>query len=285
MSYEKLLANISIAVEAKFNDISTRYNFDYGDEFEIAICELLQSILPNKYGICRGFILTENDSYIGDDIIIYDRDRFPTIRLLDNGKFDKKQEIPIEAVYAYIEAKHSLVIGNKTNISTALQQVSNYKRLPREKRDIATIDHYVSIKGDISITTRPDWPTFSNPHFGVIVSRNLKFEDGRVASYQDLVDFIKSLKVPDGTISPDLIIAGEDSLFIAAREEEDKSVTIESPFIHDKFILHPFEVKSHAFSIGIVNILHALDNIRLHHMPYLNIIGKGIRSKKTSNPT
>lgn len=133
MAYQKLIENISIAIESQFKEISTRYNFDYGDEFEIALCELLSKILPSKYGICRGFVVTEDEQFGGDDIIIYDKERFPTLRLLGKNKFEKKQDIPIEAVYAYIEAKHTLFLNEKKNgqsIYKAFEQVDKIKVFP-----------------------------------------------------------------------------------------------------------------------------------------------------------
>jgi hypothetical protein len=53
------------------NSIKADYNFDYGDEFEIAICEILRSFLPIKYGICRGCIVaSKGDSILGYQNII-----------------------------------------------------------------------------------------------------------------------------------------------------------------------------------------------------------------------
>jgi hypothetical protein len=42
-------------VEARLQDIEAIYNFDLGDEFEVAICALPEHILPAKYGVCREF--------------------------------------------------------------------------------------------------------------------------------------------------------------------------------------------------------------------------------------
>ena len=45
-----------------------------------------------------------------DDIIIYERNRFPLLRLINESDFCRKQQVPVESVYAYIEAKHSLTL-------------------------------------------------------------------------------------------------------------------------------------------------------------------------------
>jgi hypothetical protein len=283
MSYNKLIENLAKSVESKFGEISSRYNFDKGDEFEIALCELFHSILPSKYGICRGFIVTETDSFAGDDIIIYDKDRFPTIRLLESGKFDKKHEIPVEAVYAYIEAKHTIVIdGKDSNLAKAIEQVSTFKKLPREKRPLVSLDHYTKITGNFSTEGRQYWPDHYNPSYGAIISRNIKFSNGQPASFTDFVTFIKTLVLTKGSLSADLIVAGKDTLFIPALPIKEGEITIESPFVHDRYILHPFETLDYAFSIGIVNILYALDNIKLDKMPYLKIIGNAVKAKKSN---
>ena len=96
--------------ESLFELIAARYNFDYGDEFEFALCDALRAILPERFGVCRGFIVASDGRSAGDDLIIFDRIRFPTLRLLRQDSFARKEQIPVEAVYAYIEAKHTLVL-------------------------------------------------------------------------------------------------------------------------------------------------------------------------------
>ena len=42
----------------------------------------------------------------GDDIITYDQELYPTLRFLDSdNQYAQKEQIPVEVVYAYIEAK------------------------------------------------------------------------------------------------------------------------------------------------------------------------------------
>ena len=202
MAYNKLIENIAKAVESKFDEISVRYNFDNGEEFEIALCELLSTILPSKYGVCRGFAVSQDDQFAGDDIIIYDKERFPTIRLLEAGKFDKKHEIPVEAVYAYIEAKHSLIVDdNETNISKALEQVFNIKNLKRAKRNLLTLDHNINLGDAFSVNQSPHWPPHANPFYTAIVSRNIKNKKGEAASFDEFTSFIKKLQTPKNILA------------------------------------------------------------------------------------
>ncbi|WP_414155929.1 hypothetical protein [Pseudomonas sp. BNK-44-a] len=38
-------------VEARLQDIEAIYNLDLGVEFELALCALLEDVLPAKYGV------------------------------------------------------------------------------------------------------------------------------------------------------------------------------------------------------------------------------------------
>ncbi|UCS95037.1 hypothetical protein KZP23_08515 [Echinicola marina] len=116
----------------RLEDIEAEFNFDYGDEFEIAICEILRSFLPQKFGICRGFVVDSKGNTAGDDIIIYDQERFPTLKLVHRNDYSRKEKIPIEAVYAYIEAKHNILINddpNKCVLRKAIAQCTSVKEL------------------------------------------------------------------------------------------------------------------------------------------------------------
>jgi hypothetical protein len=53
----------------------------------------------------------------GDDIITYECHLFPTARFLLDCDFSLKEQVPVEAVAAYIEAKHALEIEGDTNSS------------------------------------------------------------------------------------------------------------------------------------------------------------------------
>jgi len=83
------------------------HNFDYGDEFEIALCEVLRTILPGRAAVCRGYVIAQDGRMAGDDIIVFDATRFPVLRALGDD-LSRKEKVPAEAVLAYIEAKHTL---------------------------------------------------------------------------------------------------------------------------------------------------------------------------------
>ena len=161
MKYRNYLETLAKAVKHRFEQISAHYNFDNGDEFEIALCDLLREILPSKYGICRGHVISVDGQSAGDDLIIYDSERFPTLRIFPQERYDTKQDIPIEAVYAYIEAKHTLHINGDIHdgqsLLKACSQVATVKRIC-ETREQRLPEHiYPYFKSNISFGERPDW--------------------------------------------------------------------------------------------------------------------------------
>ena len=47
--YRNFIKNLSDRIDSKFTSISAHYNFELGDEFEIALCEYFQELLPEKF--------------------------------------------------------------------------------------------------------------------------------------------------------------------------------------------------------------------------------------------
>lgn len=169
MLYDSYILNLTNKIIKRFDDILVEHNFDYGDEFEITLCEVLREFLPNKYGICRGFVVISDGSKEGDDIIIFDQERFPTLRLLRRDAFKIKEQIPIEAVYAYVEAKHSLTSDAFTK---AVSQIIKVKQLcsKRDKQKLYQIDPYI----DTNIRPRywvEHLPEYRNPIFAIELLR------------------------------------------------------------------------------------------------------------------
>ncbi len=46
-------------------------NIDRGEEFELALCQVLRTAIPQKYGICRGFVVNRAGDVAGDDTVIF----------------------------------------------------------------------------------------------------------------------------------------------------------------------------------------------------------------------
>ena len=278
--YNDYLKNISSKYESLVGDISANYNFELGTDFELVICEVLKKILPKKFGVCRGFLVSSDGRTEGDDIIIYDRFRFPQIRLFDENDLAHKQEIPIEAAYAYIEAKNSLINGqdskNKNrSFRKALNQVSKVKALVNSRETINVknaFNPYISIEVS-KAKGRNHWPENINPFFTAIISPQVKGENGN--KIENSNDVISSLKGSyEDECSPDLIIAGKNVCFLPfVNNDETKSNTYHSPFyIEGKSNLSAHSIDEHAFSVGMCSLLYALDAICLGIMPWPSVI-------------
>lgn len=280
MKYRNYLQELANAFNRRFEQISTHYNFEHGNEFEIALCYVLRDILPQKYGICRGFVVPAQGLAAGDDIIIYDSFRFPKLRIFSEETYELRQNIPVEAVYAYIEAKHTLHLNNdindKQSIVRASFQVSDVKSIPREQREANFL--YPYFKADISFE-RPYWPSNLNPIFGAVIGRQVKKSarskkalDAQ-SSHSVLSNSLFSSKMPP----PDLIVAGDSNILVP------RVITPEGPMMLSPFYvegvtetLRVIPTKGLAFAIGICMLLYALDTIDLGRMPWEAIINEGL---------
>src|SRR5687767_3822164 len=97
-TYGGYIERLSRKVEARLTDIEAIFNFDLGAEFELVMCALLEDILPAKFGVCRGFIISEDGRSAGDDLIIYDKMSCPMLRASISRQYSVKEQIPVEAV-------------------------------------------------------------------------------------------------------------------------------------------------------------------------------------------
>ena len=103
---------------------------------------LLRIILPSQFGICRGFVVAQDGERAGDDTIIFDRVRFPTLAMRGQDDFSWKEYIPIEAVFGYLEAKYTLNLDGDDGQSLAksTRQVAAVKPLYNRRRRIEYSD-------------------------------------------------------------------------------------------------------------------------------------------------
>jgi hypothetical protein len=237
-------------VEARLTDIETVYNFDFGDEFEVAICLLLKDILPSKYGICRGFVVSEAGDTAGDDLIIYDRMACPTLRTSQSLEFAVKQQVPMEAVYAYIECKHS--INKEETLEKAMKQVRGVKSLLLSRESLPN-ENYESDGPKYNGKVR-DWPRqqprYKNQPFCVIATRHFS------AEWPTKIELSES--------TPDLIILGTNHL--ATQSVILGPDGIKGALFYDSDFWSGLRLESvdkNAWGIGIVLLLQALSMIEL----------------------
>ena len=273
--YDNFIVNLAARIRNRLDEISADYNFDYGDEFEIAICELLRSFLPNKYGICRGFVVNKNGIKAGDDIIIYDQERFPTLKQISKEDWARKENVPIEAVYCYIEAKYSLDVGNSndSNFQKAIQQVKDVKELvlQREKYELHKYDtyHSVSEPKNLPYGISP----YRNPVFTMIISRfvtkDKKYLDDKDEISRLINAFIKETRV--GGNSPEGIVVGKSHYISTSVNHiiQNNPSRFVIPNAINQYMM--IEKEDLSLAIGFVHLYAAIDWIRLDKMPWEEI--------------
>jgi hypothetical protein len=280
--YNSYIRILSEKFNRRLEDISGTYGFEYGIEFELAICEILRSFLPLKYGICRGFVVTESGEMAGDDIIIYDQERFPTLRMNDKENFSRKEQIPIEAVYAYIEAKHTLILGksdSKSSINNAVSQVNKIKELcnQREKVGIFQLDpHLPEFKNDIICD---DLPKYRNPIFTAIISRYVAFEKptNRLTDVDEINKLLFSKDIDKSIYNPELIITGKSNYLATGYYfDEKKKDGIETLFsLPDKENFYGVHIAENlTYGLFLAYLIHAIDYTRLGRMPWGKMINQ-----------
>lgn len=278
MKYRDYTRTISERFSAFLDEIAAEHNFEIGSEFEIALCKTLRRALPSKYGICRGYVVAADGTSAGDDIIIYDHERFPNLRVLEDTGFTQKEYVPIEAAYAYLEAKNSLTLdGDKSTLAKALEQVSNVKGLVAQRERVGlsqAVDPHLNIGSLRARAGSPDeWPNVLNPFVGVVVARHVRESKGKspldsIAIRNRISDLRFTMEYP-----PDLIIAGEDVVGLPCTTGGDGDEQYDSPFFSaGRCHITVVEQQGLAFGVGVCSLLHALDRIRLGRMPWRQII-------------
>ena len=266
--YNNFLPEFQTKIETFFSTIKATFNFDLGPEFEVQICKMLRSFLPSKYGICRGFVVSKNGDKVGDDVIIFDQDKFPTLRLLPKDDFSLKEEIPIEAVYAYLEVKHNLTAES---LSKAIQQVIAVKRLVSRREKVNLYQHDQYITSDL----RPPillhhLPTYRNPIFCAVIGR---FSNSLDKS-DEVNDFLLSQlnyweKLSNYEFYPELIVGGANNIMCTSFEQESETKpTIFHLSEREKSGYQVLKKDGLAFAIFFTHLMAAIDFVRLGKMPW-----------------
>ncbi len=134
---ERLLQEFEFAKRETVDDpVKTKH----GDCAELIYREHLEQILPARFGVTKGYIITSDQSYAEDliewDIIIYDKFQSPTL-FVRSEDGTKRRGIPIPYVLAAIEVKSRLT---KASAETAGQQLARLRKLEMEDSDEETED-------------------------------------------------------------------------------------------------------------------------------------------------
>ena len=257
--------------------IRVEHNFEYGNEFEVALCKVLRKILPEKYGICRGYLTDIDGNVAGDDIIIFDQVRFPTIALREKNDYSRKEYIPIESAYAYIEAKYSLNLwgSDGQTLQKALSQVAEVKKivLKRESVPLGAVHSNLTIVNS-NLQVPFGWPKIRNPFYSAVIASNIRKEKGNNTelSQKDVFDSINTNMVLN-ELSPDNMVLGKYNISIPAVPQGSQSMIISPFYVHMEANHTLFPMKSGlSFGLFVINLMWALDWIELGKIPWPKVL-------------
>jgi len=281
--YADYILNLAKRFDEALSEMEAHHNFELGAEFEIAICNVLRRALPHQYGICRGYLVDREGTHAGDDIIIYDRMRSPTLRALGAEDYSRKERVPIEAVYAFIEAKHGLnLIDDDSSLSHACQQLAKVRDLCGKRAPVNTREIGGVTAMSILLSSTPEgYPEIRNPMYGVVLARKVRERKGE--PFLDDPSIIARMMVERcslGDNPPDLVVAGISNVTVPFRMREDRRQELVSPFFVpgvSASIVHT--APQRAFGIGLTLLLWALDWIRLGAMSWPPLVVDGLGLK------
>ena len=282
--YNCYIETLSKKFNLEIETISADYNFEYGDEFEIALCNILRLFLPDKYGVCRGHVVSADGDSAGDDIIIYDKYRIPTLKLRERNDFARKENIPVEAVYCYIEAKHTLYLqgtpkDKRQSLAHAFQQVTRAKEVIAKRAPVSMnhISPHTTISG-ANWTLGDFHPGIQNAPFAAILSRYVKDNDsssGKIIIHGSEV-IISINKSPESSNflhanGPDYIGLGPNLSLLPYVNGPNGIIYV--TFNHpQRLAYNVVETPGLGFGMGLLSIMTAIDRMMLGIMPWTEIM-------------
>jgi hypothetical protein len=289
--FKDYVNTLSARFRGYLDHIQYFYGFGSAAEFEVAICRMLQSALPQQFGVCRGHVVNGAGDQAGDDIIIYDRLRCPTLRLLPQEDFSRKEWVPIHAVYAYIEAKHTLNLEKKeeeekpdekkkidgTTLLKACKQIEAVKSLCGQREPIPLHRITRSFQLDQgTVGAPPGWPDIRNPFFAMILSRFVRNKtDEHITDPNVIAQQLKDHGL-SGVNAPDLIVAGPSNLVSPCPPNNEGGPPVINFFHRPDNPLESLVVNQIAFGIGLSILLQVLDRIQLGEVPWVAIINNAL---------
>ena len=275
-SYDGYIPTLSNRFEAMLGSIAAFYNFDLGDEFEVGICEILTDTLPQQFGVCRGHIVTKDGQQEGDDVIIYDKGRFPTLRHRGVGNFSRKEHVPVESVYAYVEAKHTLKVDSDdaSTYQKAWNQIANVKKLVASRAQSTPNEVIPGVILGLGVQIPVGYPKFLNPIFTMVLGRFMEDQEGNRLTDPKVINELLVKHPGRHAPSPDLVVAGRSNLIFSCRDSDTGKHVV--PFLREGDGHVTAVAEGVSYGIGLVTLMWALDFIRLGRMPWTETLQNAV---------
>lgn len=279
--YNGWVSEIAKRFQRRFDEVTAVYNFDLGDEFEIAVADVLRQMLPDRFGVCRGFVVEQSGKLAGDDIIVYDRARFSILRFLGED-LSRKEQVPVEAVLAYIEAKHRLHLTGDggQSLRKACEQVAAVRALHRAPVPLNTMAPYVRFMGE-TVAPPNGWPTIRNPMYCAVFARYVEPErDAR----EVFADAMRELH-EEGLKLPDTVAAGRVMSLPAnyRRPEGGGRPTLAIRPCLDVPGNEPIFTEPDAvFGAALLHLLSSIEIMMLGSLPWPDLLNEAVTTGRSS---
>jgi len=148
---------------------------EYGAYRETISKEFLRLLVPQNYGIGKGFLITGKDKISTEcDIVIYDSDNTP---LLQTG--ERQRFFPIETVSAVGEIKSTLT---KQKFKEAINKLAKIKLFRLDIENPTFIKRYALTGQDF----KPDFHVYDNI-FSFLICKKLDFDLSNIAEEIDSI--------------------------------------------------------------------------------------------------
>jgi hypothetical protein len=205
---------------------------------------------------------------------------------MDDDNYTLKQQIPVEAVYAYIEVKHTLTLEGEgpQSLHKAASQVAAVKALPREPVTVRNAFHPYLNFANLRSVNRKNFPNILNPLFGAIFARQIRIKPNTriLNSNEKIVQALNGASI-DPEPSPDLIIAGPDVVLLPNSGSLEESNQVIVPFfVKGQTMLGIRSRPGLAFAAGICSLIGALDLVILGHIDWPGIVADALSFRANS---
>lgn len=225
--YGDYLKRIADRWQGELASIMAGYNFDLGDEFEIVVCRLLRAFLPSRYGVCRGHAIDRDGKKSqGDDVIVFDKLRYPTIGLRDECDFSRKEFVPVEAVYGYLEAKSTIILDDHKCPHASNQLLSHASKQAVEFREFCERRQLVLHRNGPPVPwIRSDR---ADPVFTAVISNGVKetATSELIANGSRVCEILRTQKAL--TTIPDLVLLGSTAVGLPSRTPNVHQMDVKS---------------------------------------------------------
>jgi len=115
----------ALLARIEYINASIGHSLTQGEANELALRDLLVSLLPGRYGVGSGVVVgTDGSASRQIDVVVYDKGRANFALAADPSLF------LVDQVIAAIEVKTRFTSGEKSTLSTAVENIASVKSLP-----------------------------------------------------------------------------------------------------------------------------------------------------------